>query len=367
MAKHGENIYKRKDGRYEGRYVIGRKENGRTRFGYVYGRQYAQVRSLLLQKKAQQLENCGWQCARGMTVERWMLRWLEGDVQWRVKPSTFQTYLRHFRCYVQPLLGSMDITRLSADDVRGMLCALSQRGLSAGTMRCALRLLSAAMESAVEDGMLHRNPCRRLRMAADNGTEQRVLSRAEQEQLRAQAGQEDLPALVGLYTGMRLGEVCALMWQDVDWEQRTITVRRTVQRLPRTDERAAGAKTALAVSTPKTLRSRRVIPMPDFLLQRLKQQMESNQSAWIFGTDEQAAEPRTIQRRFDRLTAKMGVTGVHFHTLRHTFATRLLELGADAKTVSVLMGHSSVRTTLDLYVHSLIENQRLAMERLNNV
>lgn len=128
MPRHGENIDKRKDGRYEGRYVIGRTGSGRTRFGYVYGYQYSSVRSHLLHKKAQLLNNQGVDDPPGMTVQRWMTRWLE------------------------------------ADDVRGMMTAMQSRGLS------------TAMERAVEDHIIGRNPCKKIRLMHPQ-TEQRVLSR----------------------------------------------------------------------------------------------------------------------------------------------------------------------------------------------
>ncbi len=92
--------------------------------------------------------------------------------------------------------------------------------------------------------------------------------------------------------------------------------------------------------------------------------MHNLASEYIFGVSNRAAEPRTLQRRFRRQMERLGITGVHFHTLRHSFATRLLELGIDVKTVSALLGHCSAKTTLDFYAHVLIDQQRSAMERL---
>lgn len=345
MARQGDNIYQWKDGRYEGRYVVGR-ENGRTQFGYVYGQDYAQVQRELALRRAQAEGG-------GPTLEQWVTRWLAGEVCWRVKPSTSETYQRHWACYVQPWLGQARVQAISPDDVRGMLAQLHGRGLSAGTARCALRLLSAAMDGAVQDGLISRNPCRKVRVASTPAAEQRVLTREEQQRLRACA--EDEPAvLLALYTGMRLGEVCGLMWQDVDWQERTLTVRRTVQRL----------KGGLTEGTPKSAKSHRVIPLPQFLAAQLWRRHAEQAGGYVFGTGDRAEEPRNLQRRFERLTARCGLEGVHFHTLRHTFATRMIELGVDVKTVSTLLGHSSTQITLDLYAHSLIDQQRQAMDRL---
>lgn len=358
MAKRGENIYKRKDGRYEGRYVKGRSENGHTQFGYIYGYQYAEVRNKLLIKKAELLQNSG--TGQRMTLEAWMANWLEGEVQSRVKRSSYLTYTNLWRRHVRPALGGMLLDRISADEIRGMLAGLNAAGLSPATQRGALRLVRSALTSAQEEGHIRHNPCSRIRLCTPESAEQRVLNTREQERLRtACTAPGHTATLLGLYTGLRLGEVCALQWADVDWERKTITVRRTVQRM----KQANGAGTALSIGSPKTARSRRVIPVPDFLLGHLQAMRADSAGPWIFAQG-RAAEPRTVQRRLLALTKQLGMEDVHFHTLRHTFATRLVEMGVDVKTVSVLLGHSSTRTTLDFYTHSHLEQQRMAVNRL---
>ena len=168
--------------------------------------------------------------------------------------------------------------------------------------------------------------------------------------------------LLSLYTGMRLGEICALKWTDIDWERKTIAVRRTAQRVVRTDW--PGTKTVLMIGTPKSRSSCRVLPVPAFLLDGLRRMAKQAESGYVFGDSAKAAEPRTVQRRFKRFMESIGISGVHFHTLRHSFATRLLEMNVDVKTVSVLLGHESAQTTLDFYAHSLLDQQRAAMALL---
>lgn len=359
MARRGENIYKRKDGRYEGRYVKGRTADGRTQFGYIYGYQYADVRNRLTRKKAQLLQNKGNNNV-GFTLENWMERWLDGEVQQRVKRGSYLTYCTLWRRHIQPELGGLLLDRITTDDVRAMLAQLNRKGLAASTRRGVLRLVKAALSDALEEGYISRNPCRRIRMAADERPEQRVLTPQEQTALQAACfAQGNTAAVLGMCTGLRLGEICALQWVDVDWHNRTITVRHTVQRMRQ------NGRTTLHMGTPKTARSRRVVPVTQAALDLLKTLKRTG--PWVFGQNGRVAEPRTVQRRLCAAARGLGMQGVHFHTLRHTFATRLVELGVDVKTVSVLLGHSSARTTLDLYAHSLLEQQRSAIGRLASV
>jgi len=366
MARHGENIYKRKDGRYEGRYVIGKTLTGKTRFGYVYAHQYSEVRKMLVQKKAELLECAGPEkAARQGTLEEWMTYWMENELLGSVKASSYQTYLNQMNRHLLPVLGRYPLSQLTPGRINDFVEGLRANGLAGNTIRGVFRLLSAAMRFAFEEGIIQKNPCRKIRVQCEESTEQRVLNRKEQEEIRAAASNEnDLPALLSLYTGMRLGEVCALKWSDIDWDRRTITVRRTVQRVARMRKTESG-KTILMIGTPKSARSHRVLPVPAFLLGHLRALLKKGRtSEYIFGSESRAAEPRTVQRRFHRLTKQLGLADVHFHTLRHSFATRLLELGVDIKTVSALLGHGSARTTLDFYAHSLMEHQRAAVERL---
>lgn len=366
MARHGENIYKRKDGRYEGRYVIGQTFQGKTRFGYIYGRQYSEVKSALLIKKAEYVRsenNQNGGC--NDTVAQWISRWMEEEIQGSVKLSSYQTYMNLLNKHLLPLIGKMQLAAVTPGVVHCFVEMLETSGLSYSMIRSVYRLLSASMRCAFEEGLISKNPCRKIKIQRKEAAEQRVLTREEQNLIKQSAEAADLPALLSLYTGMRLGEICALKCSDIDCEKKTITVRRTVQRIAK-GTMNTGEKTMLMIGTPKSLRSQRVIPIPDFLLSQLQKRIaQTTNSTYLFGTTDKTAEPRTIQRRFQRLTKRLGFENVHFHTLRHSFATRLLELGVDVKTVSVLLGHSSARTTLDCYAHSLIDRQRAAMNLLS--
>ncbi len=370
MARRGENIYKRRDGRYEGRYVIGRKSDGKTKFGYIFGYSYVEVKSRLTEKKAELLAHTDPQIRRcSKTIGQWMEYWMENELLGSVKESSYQTYKNQLNRHILPHLGMLELTALTSRAVHAFLQELQDIGLSESMTRSIYRLLSAGMRAAQDEGIIRKNPCKKIRVQRGERTEQRVLSQEEQkkaELILIESG--NLSALVSMYTGLRLGEICSLKWTDINWEKGTITVRRTVQRLKHMQS-GSGEKTMLIIGSPKSYSSYRTIPVPAAVLQKLKE-LNGNAATqgmlgeFIFSTTVHAAEPRTIQRRLERAMKKLGIAGVHFHTLRHSFATRLLELGVDVKTVSVLMGHGSLKTTLDCYAHSLLEQQRSAMNRL---
>jgi Site-specific recombinase XerD len=285
---------------------------------------------------------------------------MENELLGSVKISSLQTYTNLMKKHILPALGALNLAAVTPGIVRKWIDEMANSGLASSTVSNAYRLFAAAMKAAWEDGQIQKNPCRKIRVQRTEKEEQRILTHKEQEMVKEYAsGARELPALLSLYTGMRLGEVCALKWADVDFEQGTITVKRTVQRILR------GAKTALMIGTPKSLHSRRTIPVPVFLLKQLHEMIADNdEDTFIFGTTATPAEPRTVQRRFSRFMEKLGIQNVHFHTLRHSFATRLLELGVDIKTVSVLLGHGSAKITLDCYAHSLTDQQFAAMRLL---
>lgn len=366
MCRHGENIYRRKDGRYEGRYVIGKTAEGKTRFGYVYGYQYMEVRNRLAEHKATLARPLTEPPARcRITLREWMMHWMENELLGSVKASSYQTYLTQINRHILPELGGLYLTQLTPALAYGFTETLHAAGLSAGTVKGVFRLLSATMRFALDEGVIRKNPCRKLKIRQGEQMEQRVLSRSEQEKVRLAADERgDLPVLLSLYTGMRLGEVSALKWSDIDWEKKTITVRRTAQRMAQ-GRNEHGRRTLLMLGSPKSRRSHRVLPVPDFLLAKLNNLLAAGTAGeFVFSASAHAAEPRTLQRRFSRLMEAVGLTDVHFHTLRHSFATRLLELGVDIQTVSALLGHGSARTTLDFYGHSLPDQRRQAVALL---
>lgn len=162
---------------------------------------------------------------------------------------------------------------------------------------------------------------------------------------------------LSLFTGLRIGELCALRWSDVDLPSKTISVTKTIQRI------SAQGRTQLVITEPKSISSVREIPIPDCILPLLKK-FCSKDDFYILSGTKKATEPRTMQYRFQALLKKAKLPSIHFHALRHMFATNCVELGFDVKSLSEILGHSGVEITLNRYVHSSLERKKAFMKKL---
>lgn len=195
--------------------------------------------------------------------------------------------------------------------------------------------------------------------------EMRVLSQEEQKKLVAYLMQDldvcKLGILVALYTGLRVGELCALRWEDIGKD--SITVRRTIQRLKKDNTNG----TELHIGSPKTKTSLRTIPIPSFLQDQIEpfRKLELAESYFLATTPGEVIEPRVMQYRFSRYLKDAGIDKANFHALRHTFATRCVEAGFEIKSLSEVLGHANVQTTLNKYVHSSFDLKRTNMELLS--
>lgn len=163
-----------------------------------------------------------------------------------------------------------------------------------------------------------------------------------------------------MYTGLRIGELCALRWENIGIEKRILTVKNTIQRI---QDFGGSNKTRLIITEPKSQSSKRTIPIPDCLMPMLAEMKGRIDSFVLTGTNK-PIEPRTMQYRFKRILKNVNLPSYKFHSLRHAFASGAIELGFDVKTLSEILGHSSVQVTLDRYVHSSMEHKRDCMNLL---
>ena len=365
--KAGLNIYKRKDGRYEGRFKKGR--NGKKLiYGYVYSRIKAVAVAKLLEKQ-QEYAHCPELAASGMLLGSWLSLWLETIKSAEIKPSSYVVYERQIRLYLTPLLGSMALTEVGASQIIGFISELRLKNLSESTITSICRLLRCALQEALEQGLIKTMPKRRVWPKQEKKKEARCLEEKEQKALLKEASDRNEHEItVALGTGIRLGEVAGLKWKDIDFRTDTLHICRTIQRLPERSKDGK-ARTRLAAMSPKSSASEREIPMVPHLktiLKELWEKSRQNPENYVFSAKhypEKPLDPRSIQRRFQRICKSAGIENAHFHTLRHTFATICMEKGFDIETLRCLLGHSSSRITLDCYAHSTIKHRKEIMQK----
>lgn len=168
-----------------------------------------------------------------------------------------------------------------------------------------------------------------------------------------------------MYTGMRIGEVCALKWKDILLDEHCIFIESTMQRLK--SDNKEFAKTEVIITSPKSNSSTRTIPIPDNLYEILKKHRCSGEAYLLTGNSLRFLEPRTLQNHFKSALKICGINDANFHALRHTFATRCVEIGFDVKSLSEILGHASVNITLNKYVHPSMELKQKNMNRISDL
>ena len=369
MAK-GENIFKRKDGRWEARYVKGHQPSGKIKYGFCYGKSYKEAKEKVTKLKSaaatgdETLKSCSKQHFSFFCDE-----WLQITKN-RVKAATYVKYESVLENHIKPMLGGCRpgaFTTAMIEDFSGAL--LHEKRLSPKTVRDILTCLRSVTRYIAKQypGLM---PPVDIVYPKEMPREMRVLSPAEQKRLMkyllADMDACKFGVLLALLTGMRIGEICALRWGDINPKDKTIYVHATMQRLKDT----AGddvSKTKIVIGTPKSDKSVRTIPMTAHAALLCMQMQTQSRAAFVLTGTERYMEPRTLQYRLKKYAAACNLEGVHFHTLRHTFATRAVEVGFEIKTLSEILGHPTTTVTLDRYVHSSLELKRANMCKLDAV
>lgn len=362
--RRGENIFKRKDGRWEGRYICNRREDGRAKYHSVYAHSYAECSQKLNAAKMSRLPT-----SAKMTVNELFNAWLLSRKN-SVKQSTHSTYRTMYEYYVHDKLGGFNVSNINSfllnNYVAELLEADSYKGkpLSSATVQSVvimLRSIFAYGESEYGIG----NPAKNLSMPKCDVHEIAVFKAEEIGKIKAAVTFEssyDLGVLLCLYTGLRIGELCALKWECIDTENALLKVRYTISRIRNPDSEP---KTIVVIDAPKSRKSVRDIPLPACMTERLEVMKRSHCEDDYFLTGaSKYIEPRSYQYHYKRLLERADVPYRKFHNLRHTFATSCIRKGIDVKTVSELLGHSSVKITLERYMHSDLDSKRAQLAGL---
>lgn len=370
MAKRGENIHKRKDGRWEGRYKKGKDSNGKTVYSSVYGKTYTEAKEKLIKTIANlnKKDNVTKDYSFYEILELWKASKFRN-----IKGSTKLKYENTIEKHILPCLGKCKMSSMNSILLNEYISQKLESGrldkkggLSPTSVKSIMAIVFSTIDFAIEEKLCKPIVLSNCKISAEKKSIT-VLDQDEQKRLEANllinTDKTKLGIFISLRTGLRIGEVCALKWSDIDFKNMIIHLRATVSRVKNND----GKGTKLIIEKPKTKASIRDIPIPSDLFKVLVVMKKQSASPFVVSTNNKFVPPRTFEYRYHKILKSSNVASINFHALRHTFATRCIEKGVDVKSLSEILGHSNVSITLNTYVHSSMEYKRLQIEKLSNL
>lgn len=368
MPRKGENIYKRKDGRWEGRFIR-EYVAGKAKYGYVYAKSYREIREKLRNTKLIVVSNKNTDTTK-ITLSQIALEWLDNKKS-SCKKSTISKYHNILKLYIIPKLGEYEVVNINYNCIAQFANNLitstgsEEKRLSGKAAKDILSALKNILKYGAARGI--EVDISVYGISVKNSPHKiRVFTVEEEKNIIKESylqGRVGVGVLVCLYCGLRIGEICALTWNDIDLDNKLLHVNKTMQRI---QVESHEKKTMIIIDSPKSDCSIRDIPLPKVIIDLLRKEKQTS-GYLLTGSPEKYIEPRTMENRFKKLLEKCGISNGNFHALRHTFATRCVELGFDIKSLSEILGHASVNITLNRYVHPSIEIKRSNMDKLNEL
>lgn len=346
--------------------------NGKHKKKYIYGKTRKDV-SDKMSNLINQLRTNTYIEPCKVTLYEWLCTWLDQYCKNEVRLSTYVNYDTYVQRHIRNTIGEYRLCDLNTAIMQAFFNDKAKKGklngsggLSPKTIKNMHDMMHRALDKAVHLDMIIKNPTDYVALPKRKKTEMRYLTTEEQSNLQdAIKGERlEMPILLALYTGMRQGELFGLQWSYVHLESKDRSWLRVVQAVNRFSDRTneSDKKTFLALSEPKTPHSVRAIPLLPYIAERLRQYKEEQEAYFkekglpmtnmVFTTKAgNLVDPRDFQRDFKLLLKRYNLREINVHALRHTFATRALESGMNVKTLSKILGHSSVAFTLDTYAH----------------
>lgn len=374
MPKRGTNIRKRTDGRWEGRYKV-IQSNGSCKYKSVYGKTCGEVKEkmkAIAEQERQPITAGGTEIPKvNRAIAEVSDRFASVSMKWLAmvretrKYSTYIKYQGIYEKHIKDQIGDIAVQDISFALVNERIFKNSgevqySQNLRHSVVAVINQILKYAADNyncpkiVLSNKLSHPG---RKKIEIINHTEQALLIRYLYQDMNAsKAG-----ILLCIFTGLRLGEICSLKWDDIDLEQMLIHVRRTVQRVAIDGDRS---RTALIITEPKSAFSTREIPISTGIVQILNQ--IRHEGEYVVG-GKAPLEPRTYQNRFKRYLNASAVKEYNFHALRHTFATNCVDHDMDVKSLSEILGHANIQITLNKYVHPTMDTKRRQLAVLDSV
>ncbi|GHT01943.1 transposase [Bacteroidia bacterium] len=289
----------------------------------------------------------------------------KADKKQYVKKSTYSAYMLLLENHLLPAFGNKQ--HIEETDVQAFVFQKLEEGLSQKSIKDILIVLKMVLKFGAKNKLCEYNPFDIQYPTEREKQDIEVLSKTNQKKIMTYVQEhftfKNLGVYICLSTGIRIGEICALTWEDIDTDTGIISVRQTLQRIYIMENDSK--HTELVFDTPKTKNSIRDIPMTKDLLKMLKPiKKVVNNSFYVLTNDAKPTEPRTYRNYYKQLMEDLGIPKLKFHGLRHSFATRCIESNCDYKTVSVMLGHSNISTTLNLYVHPNLEQKKKCIDQM---
>ena len=357
-------VRKRDDGRWEGRIVVGHKENGDSIFRYVYAPTQKEL-SAKLRQNIDAYQGVDLTEDSSMTLGEWLDQWLN-DIAGTIRPATLIRYRGTVENHIRPKLGNKIISQVTPKDIQRLYDKLAQSGnlhtgagLSGGTIYGIHGMLHEALQAAQQTHLIASNPTEQVTVPKFTYGSKQILTEEQLDVFMKVIAEDEIWYdffYTELTTGLRRGEICGLKWEDFDEVAGTLKVCRTVYRETGGGLTAGGTKTSAGT---------RKIVLPASTVQVLRERKKSALTEWIFPNPlkpEQSVNPGSAYRRLKILLKRAGLPNIRFHDLRHTFATHALASGVDVKTLSGILGHTRAAFTLDTYTHTTGDMQKRASE-----
>ena len=298
----------------------------------------------------------------------WLIQWLENYIRPSVKMRTYERYRLIIEQHIKDKIGGIELNDLSPLVLQSFITELLQsgnrktgKGLSANSVNAVISVIQGSLKTAHLLGLTKEYTADKLKRPKLKEKPVECFTLAEQKQIEQAVlmGKKDklYGILLCLYSGLRIGELIALQGSDIDFTKGILTVSKSCH----------DSKDGLIIDEPKTITSRRVIPLPKQLLPILKSIKKKSDSPFVVSANGKPVSVRSYQRSFELLLKKLKIPHKGFHSLRHTFATRAIECGMDVKTLSEILGHKNPTVTLNRYAHSLMEYKADMMNRLGKL